>query len=184
MAHLAGLKVAAVVDQAKHGRWLSEPSATRPDMLLDNHDPRRAIDILQRTLGHQLRYGIDTKGKVTSAHLLSCLQGTQKVQRSSPSPPSTPCQYERRRAHLVGFSGLPHVNTHEDVIVHAVPIKLFHEVPAIGMALCLWMERLLSAHLLHPPRVIGQHFGLGDVNNALDRMRVGDVSGGKLVVTV
>ena len=79
---------------------------------------------------------------------------------------------------------MPYISTHEDVIVHSVPMKLFHEVPAVGMAICLWMERLLTAHLIHPPRIIGQHFGLNDVNNALDRMRRGEVSGGKLVVTM
>ncbi len=184
LAHLAGLKVAAVVDQAKHGLWMSEPSAARPDMLLDSHDPQRAVAIIRSTLGDGLRFGIDTRGKESAAHLLQCLQGKRPDTYSSPSPPSTPSRCSVRHVHLVGLTGLPQADAEVGINTHTVPIKLFHEVPAIGEALCTWMERLLAADCLCPPRIIGQHFGLGDVNNALDKMRRGEVSGGKMVVTV
>jgi hypothetical protein len=65
-----------------------------------------------------------------------------------------------------------------------VPIKLFHEVPAIGSALVLWLEKLLEKGLISPPEIIDVEQGLVSVNKGLDRMRKGEISGGKLVVKV
>lgn len=65
-----------------------------------------------------------------------------------------------------------------------MPLKLFHEVPEVGKALTEWMERLLHSGQLGAPRILGNHSGLADVNNALDRMRNGEIRGGKLVVTI
>lgn len=68
--------------------------------------------------------------------------------------------------------------------MHAVPIKLFHEVPAVGRALVLWLERLLAQGLVSPPEIIDIEEGLENVNTGLDRMRRGEIRGGKLIVRV
>ena len=84
----------------------------------------------------------------------------------------------------MGLTGLPENKAPERRALHQVPIKLFHEVPALGLALCGWLEKLLSEGLLAPPDIIDMEEGLGSVNQALDRMRRGEISGGKLLVRV
>ncbi|KAJ3494555.1 hypothetical protein NLG97_g4009 [Lecanicillium saksenae] len=183
LARLAGLKVAVLVDQARHGFWLSTDSHARPDLLIDNSDPHRAVEILSATLGNKLYFAIDTNGKDSASFLLQALQ-RPSIQKQSPSPPPTPPNRTDRRAHLLGLAGLPKTEYSKDLQMHSVPLKLFHEVPEVGKALTEWMERLLHGGQLRAPRILGNHFGLGDVNNALDRMRNGEIRGGKLVVTI
>jgi hypothetical protein len=104
-----------------------------------------------------------------------------------PSPPATPRSSALLSAHLVGLTGLPKPGAGavpEGVVCHTVPIKLFHEVPAVGEALVAWLERLLARGLVTPPPIIDVEQGLGSVNRGLDRMRKGEISGGKLVVRV
>ncbi|KAM3429741.1 hypothetical protein NHJ13734_008044 [Beauveria thailandica] len=200
LARLAGLKVAVIVDQARHGRWLSADSHARPDLLIDNSDPGRAVDVLAATIGDALHFGIDTNGPDSASFLLKALQqrrrnisgsgSSKKSPHHSPSPPPTPPIPVRteRRAHLIGLAGLPkHHHEHDDgkdLQMHSVPLKLFHEVPEVGRALSEWMEVLLQSGKLRAPRILGNHSGLADVNGALDRMRNGEIRGGKLVVTV
>ncbi|KAM3552573.1 hypothetical protein ARSEF4850_007323 [Beauveria asiatica] len=203
LARLAGLKVAVIVDQARHGRWLSADSHARPDLLIDNSDPGRAVDVLAATIGDALRFGIDTNGPDSASFLLKALRqqrrrhvgsgsgsgSSKKSQHHSPSPPPTPPIPVRteRRAHLIGLAGLPKHREHDDgkdLQMHSVPLKLFHEVPEVGSALSEWMEVLLQSGKLRAPRILGNHSGLADVNGALDRMRNGEIRGGKLVVTV
>ena len=85
---------------------------------------------------------------------------------------------------MIGLTGLPKESTPEGALFHTVPIKLFHEVPAIGSALVLWLEKLLEKGLISPPEIIDVEQGLVSVNKGLDRMRKGEISGGKLVVKV
>ncbi|KAM3499527.1 hypothetical protein MY10362_007218 [Beauveria mimosiformis] len=199
LARLAGLKVAVIVDQARHGHWLSADSHARPDLLIDNSDPDRAVDVLAATIGDALHFGIDTNGKDSASLLLKALLQRQRVRSSSsssgkksphysPSPPPTPPIPARteRRAHLIGLAGLPKHDGDDgkDLQMHSVPLKLFHEVPEVGRVLCEWMEVLLQSGKLRAPRILGNHIGLADVNGALDRMRNGEIRGGKLVVTV
>ncbi|KAK8146814.1 hypothetical protein G3M48_002543 [Beauveria asiatica] len=200
LARLAGLKVAVIVDQARHGRWLSADSHARPDLLIDNSDPDRAVDVLAATIGDALHFGIDTNGPDSASFLLKALQqrrrrhissgSSKKSPHHSPSPPPTPPIPVRteRRAHLIGLAGLPKHHEHhddgKDLQMHSVPLKLFHEVPEVGRALSEWMEVLLQSGKLRAPRILGNHSGLADVNGALDRMRNGEIRGGKLVVTV
>ncbi|XWW96249.1 hypothetical protein V2A60_004222 [Cordyceps javanica] len=185
LARLAGLKVAVVVDQARHGFWLSTDSHARPDLLIDNSDPDRAMEILSATVGERLYFGIDTNGKESASFLLGALQRRRRDPRHSPSPPPTPPARVERRAHLVGLAGLPETAENgKHMQTHSVPLKLFHELPEVGQALCEWMETLLCSGRLRAPRILGNHFGLSDVNNALDRMRNGEIRGGKLVLTV
>lgn len=183
LARLAGLKVALIVDQARHGLWLSTDTHARPDLLIDNSDPDRAVGILTATIGDRLYFGIDTNGKESAAYLLKALQRPGSSSQS-PSPPPTPPNAPERRAHLIGLAGLPKTEHSKHLQTHAVPIKLFHEVPEIGRALTEWMERLLHCGRIRAPRILGNHFGLGEVNTALDRMRNGEIRGGKIVVTL
>lgn len=69
-------------------------------------------------------------------------------------------------------------------VFHTVPIKLFHEVPAVGRSLVAWLAELLEKQLICTPKIIDIQDGLESINGALDRMRRGEVSGGKLVVRI
>lgn len=183
LARLAGLKVATVVDSARHGLRLSNHKSIRPDLLIDSHDPQRAIEILKANVGEDLRFGIDTRGKDSAAKLLEALtdKGASGGTRP-PSPPATPRMSPALSAHLIGLTGLPKQDSVEGAVMHSVPIKLFHEVPAVGNALVTWLERLLAQGLISPPEIIDIEEGLENVNTGLDRMRKGDIRGGKLIV--
>lgn len=190
LARLAGLKVATVVDSAKHGLRLSNHKSIRPDLLIDSHDPRRAVDILRANVRDELRFGIDTRGRDTAATLLEALTNkgggggsrTDNTGSEPPSPPATPRTSPSSSAHLIGLTGLPKQAAAEGAVLHSVPIKLFHEVPAVGHSLVTWLERLLEQGLVSPPEIIDIEEGLENVNAGLDRMRRGDISGGKLIV--
>jgi hypothetical protein len=185
LARLAGLRVAIIVDSARHGLRLSNHKSIRPDLLVDSHDPQRAIEILKSNLGKDLRFGIDTAGKETAASLSKALTDNLKGQAGNtrpPTPPATPRTSPALSAHLIGLSGVPMQDSVEAVVMHSVPIKLFHELPAVGNALVTWLERLLAQGLISPPEIIDVEQGLANVNKGLDRMRRGDIRGGKLVV--
>lgn len=183
LARLAGLKVATIVDSAKHGLRISNHKFIRPDLLIDSHDPQRAIDILRANVRDDLRFGIDTRGKDTAATLLEALTNKGRPTGSEPpSPPATPRTSPLSTAHLIGLTGLPKQTVSEGAVLHSVPIKLFHEVPAVGNALVTWLERLLEQGLVSPPEIIDIEEGLENVNAGLDKMRRGDISGGKLIV--
>lgn len=186
LSRLIGLRVVLVVDSEKHGLRLSCHKTIRPDLLVDSKDPERAIEIIRANTGGKLRFGIDTRGKDTAAFLLRCLRAKNddNAKEAPPSPPSTPSKSDLKRSHLVGLTGIPQNKTPEESCLHQVPIKLFHEVPVLGAALCNWLERLLEKGLLSPPDIIDVEEGLGNVNHALDRMRRGEISGGKLLVRV
>ncbi|KAH6874725.1 chaperonin 10-like protein [Thelonectria olida] len=184
LARLVGLKVALVVDNAKHGLRISENPVLRPDLLVDSHDPDRAITILRTNTKGRLRFGIDTVGKDTSELLLRALGPVDVHKQPAPvnSPPSTPPVEPTIPAHLVGFSGLPKREAPAGVIFHTIPVKLYHEVPEIGEVLSSWLETLLATRAVVPPRIIDVEDGLHNVNKGLDRMRKGEISGGKLLV--
>ena len=183
LARLAGLKVATIVDSARHGLRISNHESIRPDLLIDSHDPQRAIEILKANVGDDLRFGIDTRGKETAAVLLEALtdKGVSGGTRP-PSPPATPRTSSTLSAHLIGLTGLPKQASVEGAVMHSVPIKLFHEVPAVGNALVTWLERLLAQGFVSPPEIIDIEEGLENVNAGLNRMRKGDIRGGKLIV--
>ncbi|KAK4031325.1 chaperonin 10-like protein [Parachaetomium inaequale] len=196
LAKLAGLKTIAVVDKAKHGLRLANHKIIRTALLVDSHDPKRAVDIIHGNLNGNLRFGIDTRGRDSATSLLQALFSGNLAPSSSvpvaamtdssppPSPPATPHNSTLLSAHLIGLAGLPKQSPPKGALFHTVPIKLFHEVPAIGRALVQWLERLLEKGLVSPPEIIDVEQGLDSVNKGLDRMRKGEISGGKLVVRV
>jgi NADPH:quinone reductase-like Zn-dependent oxidoreductase len=200
LARLAGLRIISAVDSAKHGLRLSSTEAIRPDLVVDSHDPQRAIDVIKASTGDSARFGFDTQGKESAGHLLRSL-ATPKAEVQQfpetgksferpcaklPTPPSTPLAVSSRvqRSHLVGLTGLPKTGIPEGIALHSVPIKLFHEVPEVGEALSAWCERLLVKGLLVPPDVVGTVDGLEGINGGLDRMRKREVSGGRLVAVL
>lgn len=200
VARLTGLKIVSVVDNAKHGVRLSSNAATRPDLLVDSHDPERAIDVIKQATKDSARFGFDTVGKESAAHLLRALvspsspiaslpkdiQNYERKDSKLPTPPVTPLEpaEDGPRSHLVGLTGLPKSDIPEDVTLHNVPIKLFHEIPEVGEALSAWCEKLLVKGLLVPPDVVGTVNGLGGINEGLDRMRRREISGGRLVAVL
>lgn len=188
LARLAGLRVITIVDKAKHGLRLSNHKMLRPDLLVDSHDPERAIDIIRAATRGKLRFALDTRGKDSASALLQALGPVERkvgsTATSLPSPPRTPPYQaqDSKLAHLVGLTGLPKGDPPKGVKLHSVPIKLFHEVPEAGRALVEWLEKLLEKGLIEPPDVIAVDEGLENINLGLDRMRRGEISGGKAVV--
>ncbi|CAM1500481.1 Fc.00g096430.m01.CDS01 [Cosmosporella sp. VM-42] len=186
LARLVGLRVALVVDNAKHGLRISNDPVLQPDLLVDSHDPDRAVAVLRANTKGRLRFGIDTRGRDTAELLLRAL-GPEELHKQAAqvdSPPSTPPNEPTIPAHLVGLSGLPKREQPAGVIFHTIPVKLYHEVPEIGEALSSWLERLLSTRAITPPRIIDVEDGLHNVNKGLDRMRRGEISGGKLLIDI
>lgn len=195
LARLAGLRIISVVDIGKHGLRLQAQEPIRPDLLVDAHDPERAISIIRSATKNSARFGFDTQGKDTAAHLLRALASKTALLDESkfdapkttrlPTPPSTPREASTTlRSHLVGLTGVPKTNIPAEVALHNVPIKLFHEIPEVGEALSAWCESLLLKGLLVPPDVVGTVKGLGGINEGLDRLRRREVSGGRLVAVL
>jgi hypothetical protein len=172
-------------------------------LVVDSHDPQRAIEIIKANAGAGARFGFDTIGKETAGHLSRCLAAPpppttaaplfskdakvyQKPGAKLPTPPSTPLETSSRTqsSHLVGLTGLPKTDIPDGVALHSVPIKLFHEVAEVGEALSAWCERLLVEGLLVPPDVVGTVDGLEGINEGLDRMRMRKISGGRLVAVL
>lgn len=186
LARLAGLKVVTIVDKLRHGLRLANHQTLRPNLLVDNHDAGRAVDIIRANVGEKLRFGLDTSGRESATSLLAALQPPFETQEKQdtlpPSPPDTPRDTKVPSAHLIGLTGLPKQQAPAGLSYHAVPIKVFHEIPAVGEALVTWLERLLESDLLQPPEVLGVEKGLEGVNYGLDRMRRGEVRGGRIVV--
>lgn len=164
LAKAAGLKVAAVFDVAKTGGRISQLGA---DLLVDKFDPKRASDIIQAVTGGQLRLGFDCVGKESAGQLQSILSQSTTG----------------RKAHLLGLTGLPKEKVN-NVVQHTVPIKVFHEAPVIGETLMCWLEDLLVVKTLKLPDVEVGEGGLEGINDALDRLRSGTVSGKRIVVPV
>ncbi|KAK4903158.1 hypothetical protein LTR27_000086 [Elasticomyces elasticus] len=162
IAKLAGMKVACVANLAKGGQRLAELGA---DFMVDKYDPKRAIEIIQAVTGGKLRFGIDCTGKDTAEFL------EQALSKSGP------------KSHLLGMTGLPK-QAAPGVVHHKLPIKLFHEAPAFGESLMQWLEELLVAKALKLPEVDVAEGGLAGVNDALDLLRSGTVSGKRIVVPV
>ncbi|EEY15281.1 conserved hypothetical protein [Verticillium alfalfae VaMs.102] len=196
LARLAGLRVVTIVDKAKHGLRLADHEILRPDLLVDSHSPARAVEIIRANVGKKLRFALDTTGRDSAKSLLDALTrddelegvkvGEEKTTTTTPppSPPDTPRRQRSQSAHLVGLTGLPKGQAPEGVAYHTVPIKIFHEVPAVGEALVLWLERLLESGLVKPPEVLAAEQGFDGVNRGLDRMRKGEISGGRMVVDI
>ncbi|KIV82185.1 hypothetical protein PV11_04312 [Exophiala sideris] len=200
LARLAGLRTISILDARKHSVWLhSSTPQSRPDVIVDSHSSQRAVEIVRASAHGNLRFGLDTVGKQTAEHLLQSLgpEPTGTIEKTTPpsedvfTPPATPPASaislpnltNKSSTHLIGLTGLPKTSS-GTVKFHAVPIKLFHEVPELGEALMIWLEKLLEQGLLEPPRLLGVEEGLDNVNIALDRMRKGEISGGRIAVRV
>ncbi|KIW03435.1 uncharacterized protein PV09_05205 [Verruconis gallopava] len=162
LAKHSGLRVIKVVDVAKHGARLSEGPA---DLIVDAYDTNRAVDIIRQVTKGKLRFGVDTVGTPTATLLQQALC----------------CSEKSLSSHLVGLTGLPN-DPMTGVTQHIVPIKLHHEVPAIGEAMMVWLEKLLASGNILPPEVEVLGGGLSAVNEGLDRMRRGEISGRRLAV--
>ena len=163
LAKLCRLRTIGVADVARHGGKLLEAGA---DLLVDRHDAGRAVAIIRGVTKGQLRFGLDTVGKDTASRLQECLSTTAE---------------DGRRSHLVGLSGVPKVAA-ENVVLHQVPIKIFHDVAEVGESVMVLLEKLLLARNLMPPEVETALGGLNGINEALDLLRKGAISGKRVVV--
>lgn len=190
IARFAGIRTMSILDLAKHGqRQHLGDEYSRADFLIDSHDPERAVSIARATANNNLRFAIDTVGRPTAVHLLECLRPASPAgPASSGTPPATPPLSSRsepsQHTHLVGLTGLPKETAPAGCVYHTVPIKVFHEVAEVGEALMVWLEKLLAQGMLKPPPLLTVEHGFDAVNPALDRMRKGEISGGRVVVRV
>ncbi|KAF2146963.1 uncharacterized protein K452DRAFT_294481 [Aplosporella prunicola CBS 121167] len=165
LAKFYGFRVIKVVDVGKHGERLSQRGA---DLLVDSHDHARAVAIIRSVTGGKLRWAVDTIGRDTASKLAEPLQSEET---------------DGKRSHLVGLSGVPKT-PQPGVVFHSVPIKIHHEVQAVGEALMTWLEKLLARDIIQLPDIEVDDGGLEGVNEALHRMRRGEISGKRLVVRV
>lgn len=158
-----------MVDVAKHGARLSQSPA---DLLVDSADRDRAVGIIRHVTGG-LKYAVDTSGRDTATKLLQAF----------PTAATDPQVRSHVIGHLVGLTGLPKEKS-SNVTYHAVPIKVFHEVQAVGEALTTWLETLLAESIISTPDVTIIDGSLSAVNDALDIMRKGEISGRRLVIRI
>ncbi|KAF3391937.1 Enoyl reductase LovC [Talaromyces pinophilus] len=166
IAKLCGLKVICIADIARHGRRLHALGA---DILVDRHDTDRAVDIIRGVTNGQLRFAIDIVGRETATILEKALSQPNEAD-------------EGPRSHLLGLTGSPKEKK-AGIVYHTVPIKIFHESPQVGEGLVRWLEDLLESKALIPPEVvIRDEGGLSGVNDALELLRSGEVSGKRIVV--
>jgi len=159
LAKLAGLRVICVADVARHGTKLLQLGA---DLLVDRQNTERAVEIIRGVTDGKLRYAIDIVGKETATLLERTLE-------------------KSGQSHLLGLTGLPKERD-PGIRYHTVPIKLFHEAPAVGESLVCWLESLLQDETLSLPDVVRAEGGLDGINAALDKLRSGSVSGKRIVV--
>jgi NADPH:quinone reductase-like Zn-dependent oxidoreductase len=163
LSKLAGLRVIMIVDVGKHGEQFSRGQA---DLLVDNYDPKRAVEIIRRVTRNNLRFAVDTIGKKTAGQMREALHVGEEGGHQS---------------HLIGFSGIP-----SDLIPgikhHTVPIKIHHDVQSAGEGLMTWLESLVRSGSIQPPETELAPGGLEGINDALDRMRKGEISGKRLAV--
>ena len=165
IAKRAGLRVICVADVAKTGGRLVDLGA---DALVDRLDSERAVNIIKNVTGNRLRFALDTSGKDSATLFQNALR---------PSIDSS------QRSHLLGMAGLPEERL-PGIVYHSVPIKIFHDIPVFGETLMTWLEELFVANALELPQIEIAEGGLAGVNNALDRLRKGLVSGKRIVVPV
>ncbi|KAJ5604624.1 Polyketide synthase enoylreductase [Penicillium lagena] len=159
LAKLAGLRVICIADAARYGSKLLAAGA---DVLVDRQNPDRAVDIIRGVTDGKLRYAVDIVGRDTATLLEKTLDLTG-------------------RAHLLGLTGLPKERD-ERIRYHTVPIKLFHESPAVGENLVCWLENLLQSTTLTLPDIVQADGGLEGINAALETLRAGSVSGKRIVM--
>ncbi|KAJ4011043.1 hypothetical protein NW752_007419 [Fusarium irregulare] len=183
LAKLAGLRVAVVLDAAKHGSRLYEEHSVKPDLVIDSHDPQRAIGIIRSCTRGSKRFGLDTRGKETTAFLIDALCDTPSIPEPDDSKSDTSENLLPRHVHIVALCSAPKIQR-SDLTLHTIPIKLFHESPEVGRALTTWLGKLLQNDAVAYPTVAGIGNGLSSINASLDRMRRGEISGGKMVVKV
>lgn len=152
-----------VADIARHGKRLLDVGA---DALVDRLDIARAAEIIRGITGGRLRFGLDTVGRDTATSLQQTLFITEANQPQS---------------HLLGLTGIPK-QRHPRITYHTVPIKIFHISETIGGSLTTWLETLLQNSSLILPEVVRAEGGLAGINDALERLRDGSISGKRIVV--
>lgn len=173
LAKLAGLKVIAVACAKRHGDRLHNLGA---DVVVDRHDLQNAAADITKATGGRILFALDTVGKQTAAWCQEVLSQQASV-NSAGHPPA------QRRSHLVGLSGMPK-DQHASVHQHILPIKLFHENRVLGSVTVQWLGELLEEGIIKLPDVEVAEGGLASVNSNLDRLRRGEASGKRIVISM
>ncbi|KAM0748093.1 GroES-like protein [Meredithblackwellia eburnea MCA 4105] len=159
LARLAGLRVVAVANKARN---LERLKSIGVEEVVDSTEEDAAVAEVRRITDGKLRFALDCISRETATRAMESLCFDQ------------PCE-------LVGLSGLPKI-PRSNVAVREVPVKTFHSNAAVGRALMLLVESLLESGELVVPSVEVISGGLEAINGALDRLRVGNVDFGRLVV--
>lgn len=82
---------------------------------------------------------------------------------------------------MLGLTGIPR-EKNPRIQYHTVPLKVFHASPIVGLGLSKWLESLLQSNAIKLPQVVYTTGGLGAINDALDILRKGSISGQRIVV--
>lgn len=151
-----------MADIARHGTRLLDFA----DLLVDRLDPDRAVEIISGVTQGKLRFGLDFVGSESALLLQRALCSSDK---------------SKAEAHLLGIAGIPKIQSPK-IRYHHLPIKLFHTSPVVGERLVLWLEDLLQSKALVLPELVVRKGGLADVNNSLNILRNGLVSGKRVVI--
>ena len=125
------------------------------------------MDIIRGVTGGKLRYAVDIVGAETAGLLERTLDDSVYEDGS--------------HAHLLGLTGLPKERK-AGIVYHTVPIKLFHTSPVVGEQMVSWLEGLLETGALQLPEIVRHEGGLGSINDSLEVLRKGSVSGKRIVV--
>lgn len=170
LAKKAGLKTVAVADLTNNASKLVDIGA---DVLVHRSDPNETVKIITSlTAGKNLRYGIDAVGKETASQLQSTFRPASSEQKP----------------HLVCLVGSPKESPEgaAETVYHKLPMKLFHESPAVGQGLMEWLEDLLATDggLVMPNVEVHHSRGLEHLNEALERLRDGKIDGHRLVLEI
>jgi hypothetical protein len=135
---------------------------------VDRLDTNRAVEIIRGITDGRLRFGLDTIGRETATIMQRALFTSEG---------------DGPRSHLLGLTGIPKERI-PCVTYHTVPIKIFHLSEIVGENLTTWLETLLQSKALILPEIVRAEGGLAGINDALEKLRDGSVSGKRIVVAL
>ena len=144
---------------------------------MDRSDLDLAAREVHRHTKGSLRFAMDMIGKDTSAWCQTVLASSQ----DSPDTPPISQHTGSLQSHLVCLAASPKARE-PGVRVHQVPVKLFHENEELGCVLSYWLYHSLKSGGVKLPETQVVEGGLDVVNDCLELMRKGEISGSRLVV--
>jgi hypothetical protein len=154
-------------------------------VIIDRQNLQEASTRISQEVSEPIRFAFDTVGADTAAWCQSVLASRITANHLQSSQPGigNATTSSKALSHLVCLVGAPK-ETNSNVRIHTVPIKLFHTNHQIGQAISSWLSSLLQSSELKLPQTVFEHGGLDAIGSSLDRIRSGELSGKRLVVTM